>query len=73
MSKQLSALIFDLDNTLVDRDRAFREVCLEFLRDLAPEEGPSLEELARADADGRRSRSAFCAWVADRCASSRSP
>jgi HAD superfamily hydrolase (TIGR01549 family) len=51
-------VLFDLDNTLIDRDRAFRRWAAQFLarRNLDPDE---LSWLVSADDDGKASRQAF--------------
>jgi putative hydrolase of the HAD superfamily len=58
-------VIFDLDNTLVDRDRAFRRWAAEFVADrgLDPAE---VEWLVATDGDGFTPRPAFAASVRDR-------
>lgn len=54
------ALLFDLDNTLIDRDRAWREVL-----DLrCPDLSPALRaEVLRADESGRRPRRDYVRWL----------
>jgi putative hydrolase of the HAD superfamily len=55
----LHAVLFDLDNTLIDRDRAFRESMEACVRDAR-----ARAELVRLDARGRGSRHAlFAAWT----------
>lgn len=59
---EVRAILFDLDNTLVDRDAAVRT----WLRRVLGDAGAVEEALARDDG-GRADRGAFCAWLAARC------
>jgi putative hydrolase of the HAD superfamily len=67
------AILFDLDNTLVDRQAAFRQYSIDFchrrLQPLTPsEQQQALDELLAADDWGYRPRDEFCQWVAGRFA-----
>ena len=63
--RQSSLVIFDLDNTLVDRDRFFREWAAAFAagRQLVAgrqlDAGPSLAFVREADEDGAARRTEF--------------
>lgn len=60
-----SLALFDLDNTLIDRDRAFRQWAEQFLRERSLDPG-ELSWVLDADDDGRAPRPAFFRAVKDR-------
>ncbi|QHS63449.1 HAD family hydrolase [Chitinophaga agri] len=55
-------LIFDLDNTLFDRNRAMRQAMQCWLRQ-HPEVSHTLDEVMAQDAGGNTDRTAFCQWL----------
>jgi len=62
------AILFDLDNTLIDRQAAFRRYAIDFCRrrlllSRPIEQQQALEQLMVADDWGYRSRDEFCEWV----------
>ncbi|WP_379151732.1 HAD family hydrolase [Paenibacillus sp. sgz5001063] len=64
--REVQALLFDLDNTLMDRDRTFRSFSRKFVQDLLahlePEEaGRVVEDIIVRDADGYRDKDGFFA------------
>jgi FMN phosphatase YigB (HAD superfamily) len=65
------AILFDLDNTLIDRQAAFRlyltDFCHRSLQSLTSDEkAQALEELLAVDDWGYRPRDEFCEWVSGR-------
>lgn len=68
----IRALLFDLDNTLIDRNRAYQRYVDDLLRRLAgtlPEPAAGLSaELMVHDDGGRGDRGAHCRWLAERLA-----
>lgn len=59
------ALLFDLDNTLMDRDHTFRSFSTQFVKDflghLAEDEALLVvEDMIVRDADGYRDKDGFC-------------
>jgi putative hydrolase of the HAD superfamily len=65
------AVLFDLDNTLIDRQAAFRQYATDFchrrLQSLnTSEHEQAVDELLAADDWGYRPRTEFCEWVARR-------
>lgn len=59
------ALLFDLDNTLMDRDHTFRSFSTQFVKDalghLSEEEAQRVvEDIIVRDADGYRDKNGFC-------------
>jgi putative hydrolase of the HAD superfamily len=63
------AILFDLDNTLIDRQAAFRQYAIDFchrrLQSLTlSEKEQALDEILAADDWGYRPRDQFCEWVA---------
>lgn len=65
------AILFDLDNTLIDRQAAFRLYAIDFCRrclqlSTLSEQEQVLEELLAADDWGYRPRAEFCEWVSGR-------
>ncbi|MEI8383449.1 MAG: HAD family hydrolase [Planctomycetota bacterium] len=65
------AILFDLDNTLIDRQTAFRLYAIDFCRRRLQLHSPleqeqALKELLAADDWGYRSRDEFCEWVSGR-------
>jgi len=62
--KKIEALLFDLDNTLMDRDRTFRSFCLQFVQELLGHLEPEtaeqvVEEMIVRDADGYRDKDGY--------------
>lgn len=62
---KVQALLFDLDNTLMDRDSTFRSFSEQFVSDflghLQPEEARRVvEDIIVRDADGYRDKDGFC-------------
>lgn len=55
-------LIFDLDNTLFDRNRAMRQAMEHWLQQ-HPETPYTLEEIMERDGGGNTDRMAFCQWL----------
>jgi len=63
-SLPLRGVLFDLDDTLVDRRAAHRRAVASLLRERLGSASPAaLEAVGTADADGLRPRSEFCAEV----------
>lgn len=64
------AILFDLDNTLIDRQAAFRLYAIDFCHrrlHLPPlEQEQAMHELIAADDWGYRPRDEFCEWVSRR-------
>ena len=65
------AILFDLDNTLIDRQAAFRLYAIDFCRRrlqwlTLSEQAQALDELVAADDWGYRPRNEFCEWVTER-------
>lgn len=68
--KEIVALLFDLDNTLMDRDYTFRSFSEQFVRDylghLQPDEaGRIVEDIIVRDADGYRDKDGFIAELSE--------
>jgi HAD superfamily hydrolase (TIGR01662 family) len=66
----IQALIFDLDNTLVDRASAHRRYWEDFLsrypvRNCSAERAAALEELVAQDDSGYRARKEYFSWAAN--------
>lgn len=66
------AVLFDLDNTLVERDAAFRAFTQAWLGEVAPQHTASqratlLDEACRRDAHGYTPREPLCAWLGEQC------
>lgn len=62
--KEVQAILFDLDNTLMDRDNTFRSFCTQFVQDflghLEPAEAQDvIEDMIYRDADGYRDKDGF--------------
>jgi putative hydrolase of the HAD superfamily len=62
--KEIKALLFDLDNTLMDRDHTFRSFCMQFVQDLLGHLEPEaarlvVEDMIVRDADGYRDKDGF--------------
>ncbi|MDQ0193324.1 HAD family hydrolase [Paenibacillus wynnii] len=62
--KEVQAIIFDLDNTLMDRDYTFRSFSTQFVQDLLGHLEPEaaeqvVEEMILRDADGYRDKDGF--------------
>ena len=60
----IQALLFDLDNTLMDRDHTFRSFSMQFVQDLLGHLEPAaaeqvVEEMIVRDADGYRDKDGF--------------
>ena len=68
----MAIAIFDLDNTLVDRDAAFLRWCGRFIRDQSLDE-KALDALLRADGGGFRDRAEFVGELCSSFALSREP
>ncbi|MBT2293406.1 HAD family hydrolase [Paenibacillus albidus] len=69
MSK-VRALLFDLDNTLMDRDHTFRSFCTQFVADFLghaePDEAQALiEDIIVRDKDGYRDKDGFFAELSE--------
>ncbi|WP_342479951.1 HAD family hydrolase [Paenibacillus sp. FSL L8-0340] len=67
---KVQALLFDLDNTLMDRDSTFRSFSEQFVRDflghLQPEEAQRVvEDIIVRDADGYRDKDGFFAELSE--------
>lgn len=67
----IRTLLFDLDNTLIDRDAAFRAYARDFCRRSlsqysAADRRAARREMIARDARGYCRREEFCAWVAAR-------
>ncbi|MRN54610.1 HAD family hydrolase [Paenibacillus monticola] len=67
--KDIQALLFDLDNTLMDRDHTFRSFSTQFVRDflgyLNPKQAQEvIEDIILRDADGYRDKDGFFAELA---------
>lgn len=70
MTKPFTTLLFDLDNTLMDRDRTFRSFSETFVRDhlghLEPAEQLAVvEDMIVRDADGYRDKDGFFAELSE--------
>jgi putative hydrolase of the HAD superfamily len=68
--KEVQALIFDLDNTLMDRDYTFRSFSTQFVQDflghLEPKEAQAvIEDMILRDADGYRDKDGFFAELSE--------
>ncbi|UQZ37200.1 HAD family hydrolase [Paenibacillus sp. PK3_47] len=68
--KKVQALLFDLDNTLMDRDHTFRSFSEQFVQDflghLPPEEArKTVEDIIERDADGYRDKDGFFAELSE--------
>ena len=66
----IKSIFFDLDDTLIDRDTAFREY-LKFVLSKLPvfKNGIPLKEMdiiMKEDSEGRTDRLKFCQWLADK-------
>lgn len=66
----ITTILFDLDNTLIDRDRALR-TCLETRArqgdlPLGEDPAPAVAEIMRRDASGQSDRERFGGWLATR-------
>ncbi|WP_410510941.1 HAD family hydrolase [Paenibacillus sp. BR2-3] len=62
--KEVQALLFDLDNTLMDRDHTFRSFCTQFVQDILGHLEPDsaqkvVEDMIVRDADGYRDKDGF--------------
>lgn len=62
--KEVQALLFDLDNTLMDRDHTFRSFCVQFVEDLLGHLEPDtvqevVEDMITRDADGYRDKDGY--------------
>lgn len=60
----VQAILFDLDNTLMDRDYTFRSFCIKFAADFFGHLGPAetqhlIEDIIVRDADGYRDKDGF--------------
>jgi putative hydrolase of the HAD superfamily len=67
--KRPRAILFDLDNTLVDRDAAMRQVMRLWLAEHAPalpadQREAALDEIMAYDRHGYTPRQEFCEWLA---------
>lgn len=68
--KKVQAILFDLDNTLMDRDQTFRSFSEQFVQDflghLQPEEArKAVEDIIVRDADGYRDKDVFFAELSE--------
>lgn len=68
--KEIAGLLFDLDNTLMDRDYTFRSFTQQFVRDylgyLQPDEAKRVvEDIIVRDADGYRDKDGFFAELSE--------
>ncbi|MNC12465.1 Pyrimidine 5'-nucleotidase YjjG [compost metagenome] len=68
--KEKQALLFDLDNTLMDRDHTFRSFSTQFVKDLlghlsAEEAQRVVEDMIVRDADGYRDKDGFFAELSE--------
>lgn len=68
--KEVQALLFDLDNTLMDRDHTFRSFSRKFVQDFLGHMGPeeaerTVEDIIVRDADGYRDKDGFFAELSD--------
>ncbi|OKP85936.1 hydrolase [Paenibacillus sp. P3E] len=68
--RKVQALLFDLDNTLMDRDHTFRSFSRKFVQDflghLEPREAERVvEDIILRDADGYRDKDGFFAELSD--------
>ncbi|WP_379126787.1 HAD family hydrolase [Paenibacillus sp. sgz500958] len=68
--KKFTNLLFDLDNTLMDRDYTFRSFCTQFVQDflshLDPTEaGQVVEDMIVRDADGYRDKDGYFAELSE--------
>lgn len=68
--KEVRALLFDLDNTLMDRDYTFRSFSTQFVQDflghLGPDEAEAvIEDMIVRDADGYRDKDGFFAELCE--------
>src|SRR5262245_40294807 len=64
LSAAIDTLIFDLDNTLADRNRAMRTTMEHWLRLHANHPCP-LAVIMEQDAEGYTDRTLFCNWLLD--------
>jgi putative hydrolase of the HAD superfamily len=64
LSTAIDTLIFDLDNTLVDRNLAMRKAMQHWLQ-IHPHSNCSLENIMEQDAGGYADRNVFCNWLLD--------
>lgn len=67
---KIQGLLFDLDNTLMDRDHTFRSFSTQFVRDflshLTPEEAEqTVEDMILRDADGYRDKDGYFAELSE--------
>ena len=62
LSSQVHTLLFDLDNTLINRDQAMYKTMEHWLQ-LHPGHQCSLEEIMERDANGYSNRTDFCNWL----------
>lgn len=68
--KEVQALLFDLDNTLMDRDQTFRSFSMKFVQDLLGhldenEAAQTVEDIIIRDADGYRDKDGFFAELSE--------
>lgn len=68
--KDIQALLFDLDNTLMDRDQTFRSFTVKFVEDFlghldGTESKKVIEDIIVRDADGYRDKDGFFAELSD--------
>ncbi|KAI7252567.1 hypothetical protein KC345_g11465 [Hortaea werneckii] len=68
--KEVQALLFDLDNTLMDRDQTFRSFSMKFVQDLLGhlneiEAAQTVEDMIIRDADGYRDKDGFFAELSE--------
>lgn len=68
--KEVQALLFDLDNTLMDRDQTFRSFSMKFVQDFlghleGEEAAQVVEDMIIRDADGYRDKDGFFAELSE--------
>lgn len=64
LSSTINTLLFDLDNTLIDRNLAMRKA-MQYWLQIHPHNNCSLGSIMERDAGGYADRTVFCTWLLD--------